>query len=125
MENIISLHEKLNQIYQIAKNLHWFTRNYGNHLLFDRIADEVLSDDDSLVELFLMDEPFVALPVPAAYDSKILATDLYVVLNECINNAIALCESAKAKNIIGAAQSLLDGIQEHLIVKKNLLLNYV
>lgn len=122
MENIIKLHVLLNQIYQLSKNLHWFTKNYSDHLLYDRIAGGVLDDDDALVELFLMDEEFIAMPIPAGvYKETSSKKGLRATLDSTLEEAINQCSKAKTSNILGAAGSLLDGIQEHLVVKRNLL----
>ena len=131
MEKIILLHQKLNQLYQLAKNLHWFSRTYAHHLLLDRVADGLLADDDALVELFLMDESFVSLPVPAAqitesdgktytYEPQTKEPELVTIFMKTLDEAIKLCDEAKSEKNYGAASSALDGIQEHLIVKKNL-----
>lgn len=43
----------LRSLYLLEKNLHWTTKGlnfYGNHLLFDRLAESALKDSDAVAE---------------------------------------------------------------------------
>lgn len=61
---IKDIYAQLVNIYFTAKNLHWFSKTYGNHLLFDRIADGILDHVDTLIEVGLMHaNDYYALPV--------------------------------------------------------------
>lgn len=63
-EIIKDIYFQLVNIYFTAKNLHWFSKNYSNHLLFDRIADGILDHVDTLIEVSLLDSStFIALPI--------------------------------------------------------------
>lgn len=53
-EIIQDLATQIINIYFTAKNCHWFSKTYGNHLLFDRIADGLLGHLDALMETGLM-----------------------------------------------------------------------
>lgn len=53
-EIIQDLATQIVNIYFASKNCHWFSKTYGNHLLFDRIADGLLDHLDALMETGLM-----------------------------------------------------------------------
>ena len=109
--------ENLARIYFIAKILHWNSiKNYSDHLLYDRIAEDCLDFVDKIAESCIL--PFKTID---RLDLEIKDFDLeslktYIVF--IVNKIEKLVDS---DNISEGAKNTLSGIAETLNVKAYLL----
>ena len=119
-EIIADIYQQLVNIYFTAKNVHWFSKTYGNHLLFDRIADGLLDHVDALIEVGLMKATdFKALPVVTTND-KPTANEQIALLYMQLKELLAALDSIKTIFAEPIANEL-NAISQDVQIKINLL----
>lgn len=119
-EIIRDLVVQLSDIYFTAKNVHWFSRTYGNHLLFDRIAEGLLDHIDALVEVALMDaETFLPMPI-ATTNTATTAAEQIIHLHKLLTELLTSLNSIQSI-FSEAVKNELNGLAQDVQVKINLL----
>lgn len=119
-EILQDLATQLVNIYFAAKNCHWFSRTYGNHLLFDRIADGLLDHVDALVEVALMDaEAFLPMPI-ATTNTATTAAEQIIHLHKLLTELLTSLNSVESI-FSESVKNELNGLAQDVQVKINLL----
>lgn len=128
---MLKIANKLNTIYAYAKTLHWNASGfnyYGDHLLFDRISDEIHDLIDGLVETCIipiqkkdeLKEDFM-LSVFIMQEAKVKDIEIEDLINEIVET-IKLCDAAsKIENMPEGIKTYLTDVSKALLVKGGLL----
>lgn len=118
-EIIQDLATQVVNIYFAAKNCHWFSKTYGNHLLFDRIADGLLDHLDALMETGLMSsEKYypITFSVVTADNVNHYITTLWDMLQKLLDSI-----QASINVFPEAVKNELSGLSQDVQTKINLL----
>ncbi len=109
--------ENLARIYFIAKILHWnATKNYSDHLLYDRISEDCLDFIDKIAESCIFPFDTIDRLDLEIKDFDVESLKTYIVF--VVNKIEKLCDS---DYISEGARNTLSGISEALNVKAYLL----
>lgn len=118
LETVVSM---LNDIYWESKTLHWTATDYGDHLLYDRIAEGIFDNIDEIMEGAFI--PFYNLPLENSILAKTLrdnATPQKLV--DLLENAIEFIEKClKNNDVLEAVKNILSNVSSELLVKQMLL----
>lgn len=119
-EIIKNVYNCLFDIYITAKNCHWFSKSYGQHLLFDRIADGILDHVDALIEVTYMNaDSFVALPISSSNIASTLEDQILTLKSQLQILQDLLSE---IQNVFDeAVVNELNAISQDIRVKQHLL----
>ena len=127
-KEMMKIGNNLNLIYAYAKTLHWNATDYGDHLLFDRISEEIHDLIDGLVETCIIPlqkkdeikEDFVSSIFTNA-DAKVTNIQIEDLIN-LIVETINLCDAeSKIEKMPEGVKTYLTDISKTLLLKGGLL----
>lgn len=104
----------LETIYILSKRLHWHTVSYAEHLLFDRVAEDVLGMADKIVETYFIPSNIFTIKTPAAVlPDQVSTMGLVNLICETLNEIDSVIGN---KTTVGL-DSLLGEIHNALSIK--------
>jgi len=126
-EKLLIIANNLNLIYIISKMLHWNasgTNYYGDHLLFDRISENIHDMIDGLTEtciIPLQKNDEVNFNFNKAFEFQEVAPNEKLLLDLIVNTIREADALAKTKEIPEGIKTYLTDISKELLVKAGLL----
>ena len=114
--DILKIVKNLYEIYTSAKALHWASTDFGEHLLYDRVADGILDYIDEVAETVAIPfyDDFIIKPEISEY-TTISAYDLAEMLYLTI---LMLEEYQKYNNVMESVKTILSNISSDLLKKR-------
>jgi len=119
-EIVKNIYNCLYDIYITAKNCHWFSKSYSQHLLFDRIADDILDHIDAFIEVTYMNaDTFVALPISSSNIAPNLEDQIITLKTQLglLQDLLAEIQNVFDEPVVNE----LNAISQDVRVKQNLL----